>query len=97
MSSQYRTLVKIVAAEGKADELTRYVLGVIPQIRKVDGLLSLEPNVDEKAPDTLYLYYAWESREKEAAYIASEFCKGILAGMAPLRQENLRIQLRRLD
>lgn len=70
-------LVQVVPLEGKRAELKEFTLRVAKDIIQVDGLAELHVNENEET-GALYLYYVWEDREKEEAYMQSDLYKRVM-------------------
>jgi len=56
---------------------------LMTEIRKVDGLVRVEVNVQKGDPSEHVLYYHWRSAADEDAYRKTELFKRAIAGVTP--------------
>ncbi len=68
--SAFRAIAVLTPKAGKDVELAKFTRAALPRVRSVPGLIQVEASVSLDAPERLFLYYWWRSREASAAYMA---------------------------
>jgi len=87
----FRAIAILKAKDGQEQSLMDFTLGVLPEIRKVDGLRSVEVSQAISDVGQLVLYYCWASAEHSERYVAGPVYAKIAPQLQALIQSHLLI------
>jgi quinol monooxygenase YgiN len=86
-----RAFALLTAAPGKQSELLAFTLQVLPRIRTVPGLESVEVSRSLSNPDQLLLYYRWESAQHSREYLDGPLYAEIAPRLAALASDHMLV------
>lgn len=85
--SNVAVIAKLVAAEGKADDLVSALEGVLPSAESETGTLVYALHRDQSDPNTLWMYELYADMGALAAHSSSEALAGLMGAMGGLLAE----------
>jgi quinol monooxygenase YgiN len=89
MTETIRAIAVLKAKPGKGEELARFTLDCLPQVRAAEGLARVEMSRVTGDPDRLFLYYWWQSIGHSERYVAGPIYSAIAPGLMALVDEHL--------
>lgn len=81
--SQVSLIVKLIAAEGKRDDLAKAFSAAYPHVAEEVGTRYYLLHEDMAEPNVLWIYEMYESAEAQAAHGAADWFKPFQKGLAP--------------
>ena len=91
MEPSLRAIAILKAKGGQEQALLDFTLSVLPEIKNVDGLRSVEVSQSMSDPGQLVLYYCWASPEASRRYVAGPVYAKIAPRLEALVQEHVLV------
>ena len=90
--ASFRAIAILKAKHGQEQALLDFTLSASREIRKVDGLRSVEVSVSVSDAGQFVLYYSWESAEHSERYVAGPVYAKIAPQLQALLQDHVLIR-----